>query len=809
MIRLSCRLDIKGDYHIGSGCSAGSIADALILRDERGLPVVRGTSLTGLFREAAARLLETGALKQKGHTGCPPHEPCGDSECVLCHLFGSHRNAKSIRISGATEMSREKKISKAVPPFVQAEVHRRASMDMKTRRTEEAKLFAREEGGPLSMHFSIDCADERTAAFMLAAAKLIDGVGASRRRGLGECSICLEDDNQEKFLLDSFEKIWLQSCKSNHVRPSALEKKKLPMCDLSTEQPLKVRLVVRLDEPALLSRQGFAGNEFETMDYIPGSAVRGAIAQQVVAYLGGVERGGYGTELFNSLIQGDYVRFPMLYPVSNIIAGIGHACLPLPLDIFSCKDASPLAGKSEYSTEKHTACSMLTFGNGAGTKATGCCSHSECGADLRNENGFLLLNYTGNKSPRLLHPEERMEMHNRISGETGRVCKGDLYGYRLLEAGQLFAGDLWFLNQSVWDALRGVTGLSENGNTFEICLGRANRRGYGKATAFCELLTEGHDSLVSVAAGGNRVDVCIPLTVTLLTDAILTDTCGGFAQSLDAAGILETEFRRTLSGRDPELQESAVKVQVLRSYSRSRTIDAFNAKSGLPRSRVIVVQAGSSARIEVSGMSKTDLETLVTNGIGGRRGEGFGRIAFDHPLYGAFASQNQQCLDFEERINVSLLQSETIALPPGHLQRDFIKKLQEYLSDQAAVADAVQWQKAITKNKGTADAWYAAARLVRGISAVCPVEALTMMRTWGNDPNSISKELAERSSSKQCFFHDSDKGKPAYELVERAVQNAAEQEFWQGETALGEAKKTELLLEEIGKLLTLFGRKGR
>ncbi|MCD9527520.1 RAMP superfamily CRISPR-associated protein [Photobacterium carnosum] len=52
MKSLMIGLDLRSDWHIGSGEEGGAYADALMLKDRLGLPYMPGKSLKGLFREA-------------------------------------------------------------------------------------------------------------------------------------------------------------------------------------------------------------------------------------------------------------------------------------------------------------------------------------------------------------------------------------------------------------------------------------------------------------------------------------------------------------------------------------------------------------------------------------------------------------------------------------------------------------------------------------------------------------------------------------------------------------------------------------
>ncbi|MBN1920779.1 MAG: hypothetical protein JW892_06005, partial [Anaerolineae bacterium] len=61
VLRLTFELTLKSDYHIGAGYGLGSI-DSALHRDPDGVPVLRGTTLVGLFRDALRELLQFAPL---------------------------------------------------------------------------------------------------------------------------------------------------------------------------------------------------------------------------------------------------------------------------------------------------------------------------------------------------------------------------------------------------------------------------------------------------------------------------------------------------------------------------------------------------------------------------------------------------------------------------------------------------------------------------------------------------------------------------------------------------------------------------
>lgn len=81
-------IDIKGFWHAGTGRSAGALTDALVQKDAQGLPVVGGRHIKGLLRHALAKSEGLGWFK--GHT-----LPDGPAKTIEALLFGSPNQQES------------------------------------------------------------------------------------------------------------------------------------------------------------------------------------------------------------------------------------------------------------------------------------------------------------------------------------------------------------------------------------------------------------------------------------------------------------------------------------------------------------------------------------------------------------------------------------------------------------------------------------------------------------------------------------------------------------------------------------------
>ncbi len=646
-LRMTFELRLESDYHIGAGHGLGSIVDSALHRDADGMPVLRGTTVSGLLRNALYELLQLEPLHTPQNIRChasgkndPRARFCGqwnpdETEfCPVCRIFGSPGVPKRWRISSARPVGA---LDPAQSGWEEGETGARIAphvrVNPRTRRAEAGKLFFREEGdGRLRFQFTAVCDahDPETldeAAWLLAAARYLRYLGASRRRGRGECELHLinvegaefwgiqPDENQawESWMLEKFEQAHLDKL------PLMTTPTSLPFTpSVSAGQtPVRILLIVRLDEPLILSQKSEAGNEFETVEYIPGAALRGALANLIAERYDFSQSNGMAYQTFVELFFHERVRYSTLYPSYRPGSHSErlYPAIPVPGGLLSC-EIHP--GYADQNTSLPHGVMDFTHRIALDDYEPKC---PQCNgqSDLKPLNGFVGLQPT----PRIVKVTHIQEMHVRLANETRRAAKGQLYSFDALAPGQYFVGELWCADEAAWDDLRALSGLPEKG-AIPLHLGKANRRGYGKVTLWVEKHTGAHPWYQLPLA--QRLDLDGELTLSLLTDTIAVDAWGRCRAGFDAAWL------KNLLG---------VKVELRRSFCSTRPVDAFNNQTGLPRWRDVALCAGSAVGFiiaepltpEQRQAVQEKIDDLEQHGLGLRRNEGFGQVTFNHPLY--------------------------------------------------------------------------------------------------------------------------------------------------------------------------------
>jgi CRISPR-associated protein Csx10 len=678
-LQLTFKLEMRSDYHVGAGHGRGTEIDSALLRDADGVPVLRGTVLNGLLRDGLWRLLQLGPLEKRRK--CPtsgkgademPNEYCGqytqpghDSRlCPICRLFGTPRHRKRWRISSARPKDQQKLVGTVYQPEdLLGQQVMRVRVNPRTRRAAAHQLFSEEQGGQQSFTFTATCptASEDAlddAALLVAAARFVRELGRARRRGQGECLISLDDvsgadlgDDPQATLLTRFEQRWL------HGEPTPLSEtegdplEQVPTLQDATSHPLCWWVLARLEEPLIVAERAAAGNRFQSRHAIPGTVMLGALATLAAQAFDLSDDATYSAFLHVFLRDG--VRFPTLYPLYRDKSTF-YPAIPTPRDGFACKvnRDHPLGWGSQGQGERCSACQSKT-------KA------------VRGQYYSLRI-----LAPERFDPGERVEMHIRINPNTGRVEEGQLFDYVPLEAGQYFAGELRCTDEETWQLLQSFTGLAEE-QPFEVRLGKATRRGYGKVTLWVMPMTDEQPSFWALLPLADRVpEKTEEFTLTLLTDAIVQDAWGRFATGFEKAWL-------------QEVLDLPVSIVAGRDFAGRRITDGYNTQWHLPRWRSVALEAGSSVRLRVEGAVtpkvQARLRYLEREGIGEQHNEGYGQIVFNHPLYASFAGVHGTSVGIPEGMEfASREEEETLK----ELRQDWQDRLGKFAKEHEQ-----QWQR--------------------------------------------------------------------------------------------------------------------
>ncbi len=349
-----------------------------------------------------------------------------------------------------------------------------------------------------------------------------------------------------------------------------------------------------LRSPVVLTSAGGDPNSAESMDFIPGSAIRGAAARVLTD----------SSPDFQRLILSGDVRYLNAYVVLG-----NQRCLPTPASLrrekYAHSQSHDLAGYSGESRDEDepgwpgkqlarlpSRYLTLTEPNprGGNVTVTGCVHHQR-----DREYG---------------RPGQRRK---RDVGQAPEVI-GTLFRFDALEEGQRFEGIIACRGTDESTA-EGLAGQVRRALGDTVLLGRSRRAGYGGSARLewkqpREREVEGQ----RVVSGPQPAGAV--LRALLVSDYVGRDPETGQA---DPSAWVD-ELVRRLGGR--------VDVDTLRQFGETCLVGGYNRKWGMELPQCLAQRAGAVAVFRVTAhIAEEELLTVEHNGLGERLVEGFGRVA--------------------------------------------------------------------------------------------------------------------------------------------------------------------------------------
>ncbi len=376
---------------------------------------------------------------------------------------------------------------------------------------------------------------------------------------------------------------------------------------------LEIALTLALHAPVTLHRTRTGVQFVETLDYIPGTALRGALAEAYLAGQGTVD------DSFRALFISDQVQYGDLWPALE-----GKQTVFLPATAQGCK-------RYGLKHQKSFRDSLLDVWNSSDDTKT--CP--ECGGSLDRVSGYLC----GLSPVEPLSARSRLRVSTSIERSTGTIAREMLFTQYTLTAQRisedkvplLFQGTVRLFDPTLQDKL--VHLLSANPTLF---LGAGRSRGLGQVEVKAWSEASGPEPLVerwnhfnaaARQAGGDDSKRYFSLTLLshlALRNDLLRPVLGEITPQHFGLPEEVTWVRYPDSDR-PVLFLSAI------------TVPGWNAALGLPKPDTVALMRGSvllgqcDATQEQAVLSR--LTQMESEGVGERRNEGFGRVAVCYPIH--------------------------------------------------------------------------------------------------------------------------------------------------------------------------------
>lgn len=355
-----------------------------------------------------------------------------------------------------------------------------------------------------------------------------------------------------------------------------------------------ITFALELLEPLMATGLEGDPNSNVTLDYIPGSVIRGALIGHYLNDKSKRELAFDGNE--RELFFDGSVRYLNAYPLIRLSLDEVRS-LPTPLSLYAKKGAEPGATVHDLSYQ----------------------SLKDAFGDEQSKQVSLPFFHIEGQEVFFLKPMHRLAIHAQRERRHGRSVQGDgaVFRYDALAAGTRFGGVILAKNDSSIGKLESL--LKET----QLNLGGSRTAGYGgvrvQGISVIDNWNEAAlpQGLAEIAKGRR-------FTITLLSHTIVRNENGQHCAELSLI-----DLRRVLGDIAPARGEhDSTGGDFNATFKQSEIVGGFNRKWGLPLPQTLALKAGSVFSFEANdGITKGKVEELIAEGIGERRVEGFGRVA--------------------------------------------------------------------------------------------------------------------------------------------------------------------------------------
>jgi CRISPR-associated protein Csx10 len=631
--RFNVRLTMFSDWHIGTGAGRPGSIDKLMARDTDGFPFVPAKTLNGIWRDALEILtwgLDNGKEDDWSKYvdlifGNQPALPKADPTITP---FSSILNIQPARLSedlrkkinSFDEPNRQKYLSALT--FVKPGV----AIDEDSG-TAKPDFLRFEEMGRSDTVLEACCelsyCDETIWGLMVASAKLVERIGGKRRRGAGKCMLeVVNAKGDEIHYLESFK---------DKDAPKAPELKKQSYEDaFDLKRGTTIDKWQRLDFSLTLKTPisivtATLGNVSESLDFIPGTYLLPYFTKKL------------GRKIFNAVAYGDFQVLPTTIEIND------ERGLPVPKVLAVEKVEGSFKKSNTYFNKIH--------------------DKNPEGVQLKNLREGYISNFDSldGQMPAYKRTPKTLLMHNVVKDDVQRPSEDvvGVFSREAIAAGIKMRGEIR-LKKSIAETLGEKWHEKLSGN---VRLGTSRKDDYGLTEL--EILNEPGDISSQTLLNPNAPN---ELTVYLLSDVLLRDA------SLRQSNLVEDLAEAICQKMNEGVTDTNEKVCLTKkdSITQVRRIESWHQEWGFPRPTLIAMAAGSCVVFEDTNR-KLDLEKLKQieiEGIGERRGEGYGQVRFNPPLL-------TRAINGWLPDNIDKKDEPLDDLPDSLVAHDFIKQIEE------------------------------------------------------------------------------------------------------------------------------------
>ncbi len=574
-MKIDITITFESDWHVGHGAGSVGHIDRIVRRHpEDDLPYVPAKTLTGILRDACEKV--AGGLDE-GKDG-PWQE-------FVAEMFGyqskgvtdaSTTTAARLAIGPARFDEALRQALKANPTLKDALTFAKPGVSLNENgiaikdmlRLEEVVLAGAVLGARAELVMP-ESSRDAALAILTSGARAVDRLGGKRRRGNGRCRIVIHDAPANISTILA-------------AAPPDFEKTSSKVFGALPEAPVTeagewhvIELELDIITPVVVPAETL-GNVVSTRDHIPGALLLPALDKKLRRMLG--NRSGELTGLLASAM----IQIRNAYP-----EGAGERMIPVPAALMAEKENPANIINSLFGLQN----------DGIQRK------------QLRM--GYLPAGGLPNVGPGhnpVYSVKLTSSTHATIDDEKQRPTEdvGGVFTYEAIRAGQKFRSRI-LISKSVMDTLPELSMLEE-----KIRIGRAKKDDYGQVTVRASAV----GNIASAEIHGSTFDLTF-VSPLLARDEKLRP----ITDQVAFVGWLE---KKLVTGLVCEA-----------ASSRTFRDDGWNNAWNEPRPTRFGIAAGSSFRFVMKGdMSNAIamLQKIEKEGLGERRGEGYGEVRINPPI---------------------------------------------------------------------------------------------------------------------------------------------------------------------------------
>lgn len=239
--------------------------------------------------------------------------------------------------------------------------------------------------------------------------------------------------------------------------------------------------------------------------------------------------------------------------------------------------------------------------------------------------------------------KKSLNFHHQRDKETGVAKEGMIFNYESIDTGQIFEGSIYGENDDLQKF------ISIFGNEDTIHLGRSRNAQYGMARF--KIASEKPAEIQDAALHSGEV------SLTLLSNVVIYNEYGFSTTDI-------TTLQKALGNG----------ITIKKAFIKTCDTEGFVSIWRLRRPSERCFLAGSGFLLEVDESAVNRLEELQKEGVGEKRAEGFGRLAFGIPYQGALTLREDVDIKPQKPSWQIPLLAEDIAITAV---KDFIKRQTE------------------------------------------------------------------------------------------------------------------------------------